>query len=464
MSGAPDATTARGPRPLGASLLLTDLYQLNMVQAYLDRGMTGDAVFGFFVRKLPPRRGFLLAAGLEQAVDFLAGMRFTADELDWLAGTGRFGKDFLDYLEGLRFAGAVDAMPEGTAFFADEPVIRVIAPVPVAQLVETRIINLLHYQIVVASKAARMALAAPDKALVDFGLRRAHGAEAGLLAARAAYIAGFAGSATVQAHRDFGVPVYGTMAHSFVQAHDDEVESFLSFARSRPDNVILLIDTYDTQAGARKVVEVAPRLAREGIEVRGVRLDSGDLGALAVAVRRILDEGGLKDVMIFASGGIDEDGLARLRAAGAPIDGYGIGTALTTSPDAAALDCAYKLQEYGGIARRKRSEGKATWPGRKQVFRSYDAAGAMAGDVLSVEGDAQAGEPLIEPVMRGGRRLGPAPGLDSLRARAARELARLPAPHRRLEEGAAYPVEVAPALRALADEVDRRMAARGRAG
>ena len=442
----------------GAGFLLTDLYQLNMMQAYFDRGMTGEAVFEFFVRKLPARRGFLMAAGLAQALEFLENLRVLPDELDWLSGTGRFGKDFLDTLAELRFAGSVHAMAEGTIFFADEPILRVAAPLPVAQLVETRLINLLHFQTVIASKAARMVLAGPDKTLIDFGLRRAHGAEAGLLAARACYLAGFAGSATMLANRAFGVPVFGTMAHSFVQAHDEEAGAFLNFARARPDNLVLLIDTYDTEKGAEKVVALAPKLAAEGITLRGVRLDSGDLAAHAVKVRRILDAGGLGATAIFASGGIDEDAMQSHAAAGAPIDGYGIGTALTTSADAAALDCAYKLQVYAGLARRKRSEGKATWPGRKQVFRRFDAAGTMTWDILTLEDDPRDGEALIVPVMRDGRRLAPAPGLEERCARAACNLAALPTPLHQLEAGARYPVEVAPALRALAEEVDARTA------
>jgi nicotinate phosphoribosyltransferase len=453
------ATATPGPGGwLHPGLLLTDLYHLNMMQAYLDHGMTEAASFEFFVRKLPARRGFLMAAGLEQALDFLEHLRATPDELDWLAGNGRFGKDFLDYLERLRFTGEVNAVPEGTLVFADEPILRLTAPMPLAQLVETRLVNLLHFQTLIASKAARMVVAAPGKTLVDFGLRRAHGAEAGLLAARACYIAGFAGSATVLAGRLYGVPIFGTMAHSFVQAHDDEMAAFESFARSRPNRVVLLIDTYDTEAGAEKVVRLAPKLAKDGIRVDGVRLDSGDLAEHAFRVRRILDRGGLKETKIFASGGVDEDLIIRHAETGAPIDGYGIGTSLTTSLDAAALDCAYKLQEYAGLARRKRSEGKATWPGRKQVYRRYAADATMAGDVLTVAGDTQGGEALIRPVMRQGRRLAPAPGIEALRAHAAKELARLPGPLKRLEAGAAYPVEVAPALRSLAEEVDARMA------
>ena len=440
------------------SALLTDLYQLNMMQAYLDRGETKTAVFEFFVRKLPRDRGFLIAAGLEQVLEFLEGLRFAPEELDWLARSGRFGKNLLDYLAGLRFTGDIHAMPEGTVFFADEPILRVTAALPEAQLIETRVINLLQFQTMIAAKAARMVLAAPGKRLVDFGLRRAHGAVAGLLAARASYIAGFAGTATVLADKRFGIPIFGTMAHSYVQIHDDEAQAFENFARARPKNLILLIDTYDTEAAARKVVALAPRLKAAGIAVAGVRLDSGDLIALSRSVRRILDDGGLTDVTIFASGGIDETTIANIIRSGAPIEGFGIGSSLTTSSDAPGLDCVYKLEEYAGLPRRKRSAGKATWPGRKQVWRRFKPDGRMAADVLSVEDDAQEGEPLIELVMQGGKRLRPAPTLAEVRARVSRDLERLPEPLRRLEPAASYPVEVSQTLRRLAAEVDGRMA------
>ena len=439
-------------------VLLTDLYQLTMLQAYFERGMNETSVFELFVRKLPERRGFLMAAGLEQVVEFLEGLRVTQPELDWLASTKRFTNAFLGCLADLRFTGDLDALPEGTVFFPDEPILRVTAPLPQAQLAETRIINLAHFETIVASKAARMALAAPGKQLVDFGLRRAHGAEAGLLAARASYLAGFHATATTLAGAIFGIPVQGTMAHSFVQAHPSETAAFEAFARNRPDNVVLLIDTYDTERGAQSVVRLAPRLAQDGIRIRGVRIDSGDLAKHANNVRRILDAGGLKDTIIFASGGLDEDLLQRFSRETAPIDGYGIGTALTTSSDAPALDCAYKLQEYAGMARRKRSEGKATWPGRKQVFRRYGAQGRMVGDLLTIEGDLHEGEPLVQPVMRAGRRLAGLPTLEGARAHAAAELAKLPDALRRLESFS-YRVEIAPALRRLAAEVDRATAA-----
>lgn len=437
------------------SPLTTDLYELNMVQAYLDRGEDKDAVFEFFVRKLPARRGFLLAAGLADVLDYLETLRFSAEDLAWLKATGRFRDNLLDYLAAYRFTGDVHAIPEGTVCFPNEPLLRITAPLPQAQLIETRIINILHFQTLIASKAARMVLAAPGKILSDFGLRSAHGAEAGLFSARASYIAGFSSAANVYAGQRYGIPVAGTMAHSYVQVHDNEAQAFEDFARTRPEGVILLIDTYDTEAGARKVVEVAPRLKADGIAIRGVRIDSGDLIAMSRKVRAILDAGGLKDVIILVSGGINEDVLMTMKAENAPIDGFGIGVNLDSSIDAPSLDCAYKLQHYAGIPRRKRSEGKATWPGRKQVWRAYDTEGRMAGDILSIETDSHPGETLIVPMMRGGKRLAPQESLDTTRARAARDLARLPEPLRRLEQGVTYPVKVADALTALAQEADR---------
>jgi nicotinate phosphoribosyltransferase len=438
-----------------SSPLVTDLYQLTMLQAYFEAGMTGTAVFELFVRKLPPGRNFLLAAGLEQAVEFLEGLRFGAEELEWIGTCGLFKPEFAEHLARLRFTGDVHAMPEGTVFFPNEPILRVTAPMPEAQLVESRLVNLVHFEVMVASKAARCVLAAPGKRLIDFGLRRAHGAEAGLLAARAAYLAGFDGSSAAAAAPRFGIPVFGTMAHSFVQAHATEAEAFRHFARAFPRTALLLVDTYDTVAGARTAAALAPELARDGIRIGGVRLDSGDLGGLAREVRRVLDEAGLAAATIFASGNLDEHRVRDLVSGGAPIDAFGIGTSLVTSADAPNLDAVYKLQEYAGRPRRKRSTGKATWPGRKQVFRRYAPDGLLAGDVVAEESDRQAGEPLLERVLGGGGRLRPLPTLAAARARARAQLDRLPAALRGLEDAAEpYPVEIAPGLRALAAEVD----------
>jgi nicotinate phosphoribosyltransferase len=436
----------------GGSALLTDLYQIAMMQVYYERGMTATAAFEFFSRKLPAGRNFFVAAGLEQVLEYLENLRFTEAEIAWLDRLGRFSPALLDRLRTFRFSGDVDAMPEGTVFFPDEPVLRVVAPLPEAQLVETRIVNLLHFQSLIASKAVRFRLAAPGRRLVDFGLRRAHGAEAGLLAARAAFLAGFDGSATVLAGQRFGIPVYGTMAHAFIQAHDDESAAFEAFARAFPAGTTLLIDTYDTERGAARVVELAARLRPTGVRIAAVRLDSGDLGAHAQAVRRILDAGGFPEIGIFASGGLDEHLVAAL-ATGSPIDGFGVGTNLVTSQDAPGLDCAYKLVEYDGRARRKRSEGKATWPGRKQVYRSFDGD-CMAGDLLTTVEDHAPGMPLLQPVMRAGARLAGLPTLEDARHTLAGGLRRLPPALTGLAPAPPYPVRVGLPLEALATAVD----------
>jgi len=439
---------------MDSGVLLTDLYELTMLQSYFDEGMNDVASFEFFVRKLPDQRNFLLAAGLEQVLDYLRALAFGPGDLAWLKGTGRFGDGFLDSLADLSFTGDVDAMPEATVFFADEPILRITAPLREAQLVESRVMNLLHYQTMVASKAARMALAAPNRLLVDFGLRRAHGAEAGLLSARASYLAGFSGTATVEAGRRFGIPIYGTMAHSYVQVHAEEAEAFEHFARAHPDNATLLIDTYDTERAATRVVALARRLAAEGIAIRGVRIDSGDLAQHARRVRSTLDAAGFRSITIFASGNLDEYRLRDLVAQGAPIDGYGVGTRMNTSADAPYLDCAYKLEEYAGRPRRKRSEGKATWPGRKQVYRRLDPSGRRGGDTLALADESAPGVPLLEPVVRAGRLLHAAPALDAVRARARTELASLPEPLRSLDPVEPYRVDVSPSLLELARRID----------
>jgi nicotinate phosphoribosyltransferase len=434
--------------------LLTDLYQLTMLKAYYARGMRDTAVFELFVRRLPPQRNFMIAAGLEQTLDYLETVRFTAEELDWVERHPVLGPELARELERLRFTGTVHAMPEGTMFFPEEPILRVTAPLPEAQLVETRIINLMHFQTLVASKAARVVLAAPDRTLVDFGLRRAHGAEAGLMAARAAYVAGFAGTATVLAGKRLGIPLYGTMAHSFVQTHDREAAAFEHFAELYPQGTTLLVDTYDTEAAARKVVELLARRPELRPAVRALRIDSGDLAALARSVRQILDEGGLPDVSLFASGNLDEYRVHALRASDAPIEGFGVGTSLVTSADAPSLDFVYKLQEYAGRSRRKSSPGKATWPGRKQVYRRYDHDDRFTSDVLTLENDVVPGaEALLVPVIEQGKRTARRENLATLRERAASQLSRMPESLKTLDTApAAYHVEISKRLR---DEAGR---------
>ena len=441
---------------IARSALLTDLYQLTMLQTYHAERMHETAVFELFVRRLPPERNFLLAAGLEQALDYLENLRFTAEERDWLTNTGRFSPDFVATLTDFRFTGAVRALPEGTVFFANEPVLRVTAPLPQAQLVESRLINLLHYQTLIASKAVRCVLASSGKLLVDFGLRRAHGGEAALLAARASYLTGFAGTATVLAGMRFGIPLFGTMAHSLIQAHDREEDAFERFAAAQPDNVTLLLDTYDTEAAAHTLVQLAPRLRERGITIRGVRIDSGDLAEHARKVRRILDAGDLRQVTILGSGDIDEYRIRALLADGAPFDGFGVGTRLDASTDAPTLDMVYKLQEYAGQPRRKHSEGKATWPGRKQVYRRMAADGTFASDCLGLEQAPQPGEPLLIPVMEQGRRLQAPEPLSAIRDRVRTQLAALPAALRADETTLPYWVDIAPELRELTAQLDQK--------
>ncbi len=434
--------------------LLTDRYQLTMLQAYWQHGMHKTAVFEFFVRRLPAQRNFLVAAGLGQALAYLEELAFSPEEIEWLEQTQHFQPGFLRWLKDVRFTGDVNAMPEGTVFFAEEPILQVIAPLPEAQLVETRLINLLNFPAAIASKAARSVLAAPGKLLVEFGLRRAQGAEASLMAARASYLAGFAGTSNVLAGRLFDIPLYGTMAHSFVQAHDNEIEAFEHFADANSGDIVLLIDTYDTEAAAIKVADLAAALKERGIKIKGVRIDSGDLGKHAASVRAILDEARLRDVTIFASGNLDEYALRDLISNEAPIDGFGLGTQLDTSSDAPYLDCAYKLQEYEGRARRKHSEGKATWPGRKQVYRRFDSFSRIASDVLAFRQEALPAEALLIPVMRDGKRLASPQPLSSLRQYAATQLARLPDGLRTLDRSEPFKVAISESVRQCAGELD----------
>jgi nicotinate phosphoribosyltransferase len=438
------------------SPLLTDLYQLTMLDAYYRLGMEDIAVFEFFVRRLPDTRNFLVAAGLEQLLEYLATLRFSPEQLEWLASTRRVSATLIQRLETFRFTGDVYAMPEGTVFFANEPVVRVVAPLPQAQLIESRLVNLLHYQILVASKAARCRLVAKEGSqLVDFGMRRAHGAEAACLAARASYIAGFDATATVEASRRFGIPLVGTMAHSFVQAHDVETDAFRNFAACHPDNVVLLIDTYDIARGALKAAQLAKELRAKGIQLKGVRIDSGDLALESKRVRKILDEEGCEDVRILASGGLDEHAIAALQAAQAPIDVYCVGTQLTVSNDAPALDCAYKLHQYAGQPRRKLSQWKESWPGPRQVYRQYDQHGCIGMDVLATADEVQEGKALLHEVMVQGRLVSPPPPLSQLRKRCAEELATLPDALKTLEKGSFSPTRVSRRQRALMAEMDR---------
>jgi nicotinate phosphoribosyltransferase len=432
--------------------LLTDLYQLTMLQAYAEERMDETAVFSLFVRRMPPRRNYLVACGLDDVLRFLETLRFDAAALGYLASLRRFSDRFLRHLESFRFTGDVHAVAEGTPLFALEPILEIVAPLPEAQFVETAVMNLIHQQTVIASKAARVRAAAAGRSVVDFGLRRMHGLHAGLATARACYIAGVDATSNVAAGQCYGIPVSGTMAHSYVQAHEDEYEAFRAFARLYPDTV-LLVDTYDTLDGVRKVAA----LARENgpdFRVSAIRLDSGDLRALAIEARRILDEAGLQRVQIVASSSLNEDLIAGLVRDGAPIDVFGVGTEMGVSRDVPTIDIVYKLVEYAGRGRLKLSPGKQVLPGRKQVFR----IGSGSGDGYDVLGRCEerlGGRPLLEPVMTGGQRMAAGRvSLDEARGRCERETAQLPRSIRMLTPAdPPYRVDVSSALAAERDRV-----------
>jgi len=413
-----------------------------MLQAYFEEQMSEVAVFSLFVRRLPERRNYLLACGLDDVLAFLETLHFDREALDYLRSLDRFSERFLRHLEGLRFTGDVYAVPEGTPVFANEPLVEVEAPIAEAQLVEAIVMNQIHLQTLLASKAARVVEAAQGRQVVDFGLRRMHGIDAGLKAARAFHVAGVHATSNVAAGQAYGLQVAGTLAHSYIQAHDDEYEAFRAFARIYPDT-ILLVDTYDTLDGVRKVIDLARELGSQ-FRISAVRLDSGDLGALAFGARRLLDDAGLSRVGIFASGGLNEDEIARLVAIGAPIDGFGVGTDMGVSRDAPGLDIAYKLVEYAGRSRLKLSTGKVLLPGPKQVFR-VERDEAADHDLLGQRHEEAHGRPLLQCVMARGQRLGKPVTLDDARAHARWELARLP-PRVRGLEPSAYVVEVSPAL------------------
>jgi nicotinate phosphoribosyltransferase len=440
--------------------LFTDLYELRMARAYRELGMDQEAVFSLFVRRLPPGRNYLLACGIEDLLDALEALRFGPASLDYLKSVGEFSPAFLDWLAGFRFSGSVDAVPEGMPVFGEEPLLEVVAPIAEAQMIETLAMNMVGVQTLLASKAARVVAAAAGRVVVDFGSRRAQGIDAAVAGARAFHLAGVAATSNVLAGARYGMPVAGTMAHSFVQAFDSEAEAFRAFARIYPAT-ILLVDTYDTAEGVRRVVALAQELG-DAFRIRGVRLDSGDLLALSREARAILDAAGLQRVQIFASGGLDEERIAKLLVEGAPIDAFGVGTEMSVSGDAPALDLAYKLTSYAGIGRTKLSAAKRILPGRKQVFRIVED-GIARGDVIAQHGEQLAGAPLLAPVMRGGVRRAPRVSLDASRRFAVERIGELPARLRALAPAKPpYPVAISEALAVAEREVRARVARQAR--
>lgn len=425
--------------------LFTDLYELTMLQSYFHRDMQQEAVFDLFVRKLPPERNFLVAAGIDDVLDYLEQFSFSDDGIAYLRSLGQFTDDFLQYLAALRFTGSVRALPEGTPVFADEPILEVAAPMPQAQLVETFLLNQVSFQTMIASKGARAVAAAGGKLVVDFGARRMHGLDAANKAARVLYTVGFASTSNVLAGKQYGIPVVGTMAHSYVEAHADEMDAFRHFAGEYPATV-LLVDTYDTLDGVRNVIRLSREMG-ERFQVRAIRLDSGDLVQLAFQSRQMLDEAGLRDVQIVVSGGLDEYSVAEMVAAGAPFDSFAVGTNVGVSSDAPKLDTAYKLVEYAGKGRMKLSPDKMTLPGRKQVYRRSEH-GIAAADVIGLDGEEGHGEPLLQPVMRDGRRVpGTRQTLAEQREYAMQAIASLPERLRALKAAMPpYPIGVSARL------------------
>jgi nicotinate phosphoribosyltransferase len=445
----PCGTYTSGPVTLREAALFTDLYELTMAASYFRERMRDDATFSLFVRKLPRHRSFLVAAGLEDVLEFLRQFQFSEAAIRYVRSLRGFDREFLEFLADVRFTGTVRAVPEGTVVFGDEPLLEVTAPIIEAQLVETAVLNFCHLQTLQASKAARSVLAARGRPVVDFGLRRTHGIDAGLKAARGAFIVGAEMTSNVLAGLEYGIPPAGTMAHSYVEAFPREIDAFRAFARAFPAGTTLLVDTYDTVAATHKAVTVAREMEARGDRLAAVRLDSGDLLSLSKDVRRVLDEAGLGYVRIFASGGLDEDAVDMLLGAGAPIDAFGIGTRMNVSADAPYFDMAYKIVTYGGRNVLKLSAGKTTWAGEKQVYRFRGCDGSFASDLLALRDEpAPAGaEPLLRTVMRGGEIVEAPPSLSAIRDYARAEIAALPVAVRRLRDPDTYEVRYSERLR-----------------
>jgi len=438
-----------------SNAIFTDLYELTMAQAYWQNDIIASARFSLFFRQYPPNRAYFVAAGLEDVLDYLQDFHFAEDDLTYLRSTGQFHDEFLDSLKDLRFTGNVRAMQEGTIFFTSEPVLEVEGPMIEVQLIETFLINQVNIQTILATKASRVLHAAKGKMVVDFAARRAHGTEAANKMARSSYIAGFVGTSNVMAGGLYNIPTVGTMAHSFITAFEDETEAFRAYARSFPDTSTFLVDTYDTLEGTRKASRIALEMREQGHELRAVRLDSGDMLEFSVNARKILDETGLSNVQIFASGGLDEFEVERLLSAGAAIDGFGVGTKAGVSADAPWTDCSYKLVEYDGRPTLKLSTDKQTLPGAKQVFRCRDPQGNFSHDVITTVGDLQPpnSESVLQTVMTTGDKTAEHPTLPELRQRFAREFTRLPDEYKAIEAPAKFDVRISNTLANLQADV-----------
>ncbi|MFH1338348.1 MAG: nicotinate phosphoribosyltransferase [Candidatus Omnitrophota bacterium] len=435
--------------------LLLDLYELTMAQGYWEANKSSElATFDLFVRQLPSSRGYLINAGLEDSLGYIENLRFTAQDIAYLETQNIFKQDFLDYLRRFKFGGEIWAMPEGEIFFPNEPVIRATGNIIEVQVLESFLLNTVNLQTMIAAKASRVVLAAQGRKVFDFALRRTHGQDAALKAARSSYIAGFAGTSNVLAGKIYGIPVAGTMAHSYIMCFKKESDSFASYARSFPDKTILLVDTYDTGKGIKAAIKVGLNLKKQGHKLLGIRLDSGDLAVLSKAARRMLDDAGLKEVGIFGSGNLDEYKIAELLKKGAAIDSFGVGTKMGVSEDAPFVDVIYKISEVmdregNFLPTMKLSEKKTTFPGRKQVYRIAGSKGKFLKDILALEGERVRGRPLLNKVMQRGEIIYNKPALSQIRDYAGNNLAALSAEYKRLVKPATYPVIISPGLKKL---------------
>ncbi len=433
------------------SALLTDLYELTMAASYFEHRMNETAVFSLFVRRYPPNRRYFVSCGLKEVIDYLAEVKFTEDDLEYLESLGLFKPEFLSYLENFKFHGDVHAMPEGTIFFEEEPVLEVTAPLIEAQVIETFLINTINLQSLIATKASRCVHAAGRRSLVDFSFRRTQGIDASIKVARASYIAGFLGTSNVLAGKQLGIPVYGTMAHSFVSSFDKEINAFRAFTQTFPENSILLVDTYDSLSGTVKAAQVGKEMAGRGEHLKGIRLDSGDMAELSQKARCILDEHGLKDSMVFASGAFDEYKIQQILSQNAQIDSFGVGTKMGVSSDAPYLDMAYKIVEYNGEPVVKLSPGKASLTSDKQVYRFTSSEKLYDHDVIACRKENLGGGiPLLVPALSGGKIIYNSPPLSEIRSHFKKNFSRLQEKYKSInKEGPLYPVKISEKLRQL---------------
>jgi nicotinate phosphoribosyltransferase len=436
--------------------LHTDFYQLTMSAIYYDHGFDGEATFSLFLHDLPASRNFMVMAGLEQALDILENFAFSADDLDYLASLGNFEQKFLDHLGKIRFSGEVWAVPEGALCGAAAPLLEVTAPIIEAQLVETILMNTINLHSTIASKAARCRLAARGRDLLEFGLRRTQGLHAGLAAARSAAMVGFLGTSNVAAAKLYGITPAGTMAHSYITAFNSELEAFRAFAQTFPQSTILLVDTYDALSGVQKAIELGLELKAKNLPLAGIRLDSGDLAALSREARRMLDAAGLTSTRVVASGNLEEYRIRQLLAQEAAIDVFAVGTRMSCSADAPALDLAYKLSSYQNRPTVKLSTGKETLPNPKQVWRQFDGQGKISADIIALRHEKQPGQPLLRRVMAQGRRLQERSGWRQARETFEAGLLSMPQECLELEKQARPPVRLSPALNALRQQMRRQ--------